>query len=205
MDGNEQMCRARIRSIRFAFFALFALLPALLATTGCEDALPPPHLRVAGGDPERGAIAIAVYGCGGCHTIPGIRGARGTVGPPLTDFAVRGYVAGVRPNWPRHLVRWIVDPPAISPQTAMPALGVTEQESRDIAAYLYTLGAGKAAVYPPGPIPQVAPREELRAVLAEEERLLRQHQRIGPDQARIPIKRAMELFIELSAPETEQD
>jgi cytochrome c2 len=202
MDRNQGMSRVRIKSFRFA---LFTLLPALLATTGCDDPLPPPHLRVAGGDPERGATAIVAYGCGGCHTIPGIRGARGTVGPPLNDFATRGYVAGVQPNWPRHLVRWIVNPPAISPQTAMPALGVTEQEGRDIAAYLYTLGADKAAVYPPGPIPQVAPREELGALRAEEERLLREHQRIGPNRVRIPIERAMELLIELSGPEAEQD
>ena len=195
------MPRIRMRSFRFA---LFALLPALLATAGCGDPLPPPHLRVAGGDPERGATAIVAYGCGGCHTIPGIRGARGTVGPPLNDFATRGYVAGVQPNWPRHLVRWIVNPPAISPQTAMPALGVTEQESRDIAAYLYTLGADKAAVYPPLPIPQVAPREELGTLRAEEDRLLHEYQRIGPDRVRIPIERAMELLIELSAPDTEQ-
>ena len=184
---------------------LAPLLLALLATAGCGDAPPPPHLRVAGGDPERGATAIAAYGCGGCHTIPGIRGAEGTVGSPLSDYAMRGYVAGVQPNWPRHLVRWIVNPPAISPRTAMPALGVTEQDARDIAAYLYTLGADKAAVYPPLPIPPLAPRAELAALRIEEDRLLAEYERIGPDKARIPIERAMELLIELSAPETEQD
>jgi cytochrome c2 len=189
-----------MRSVRLA-----ALLLTMAATAGCEEALPPPHLRVAGGDPERGATAIAAYGCGGCHTISGIGGAEGTVGPPLTDYAMRGYVAGVLPNWPRHLVRWIVNPPAISPQTAMPALGVTEQDARDIAAYLYTLGADKAAVYPPLPIPPLAPRSELAALRVEEDRLLHEYEPIGPDRARIPIERAMELLIELSAPETEQD
>jgi mono/diheme cytochrome c family protein len=182
-----------------------ALLLTMAAAAGCEEALPPPHLRVAGGDPERGATAIAAYGCGGCHTIPGIRGADGTVGPPLTDYALRGYVAGQLPNWPRHLVRWIINPPAISPQTAMPALGVTEQEARDVAAYLYTLGADKAAVYPPLPIPLLAPRAELAALRDEEDRLLYEYERLGPDRVRIPIERAMELLIELGVPETEQD
>jgi cytochrome c2 len=198
---NDARVRARMSSFRFAFFAL---LPAVLAMVGCENPEPPPHLRVAGGDPERGATAITTYGCGGCHVIPGIRGARGTVGPPLNDFATRGYVAGVQPNWPRHLVRWIGNPTAISPQTAMPNLGVTEQESRDIAAYLYTLGADKAAVYPPLPLPQVAPPEELGALRAEENRLLHEYQRVGPDRVRIPIERAMDLLIELSAPDTAQ-
>lgn len=196
------MTRIRMRRL---CIALSALLPTLLATAGCKDPLPPPHLRVPGGDPERGAIAIVSYGCGGCHTIPGIRNARGTVGPPLTDFATRGYVAGVRPNWPRHLVHWIIDPPAISPETAMPALGVSEQESRDIAAYLYTLGADKAAVYPPGPMPSVAPRAELGALRAEEDRLLHEYQRIGPDTVRIPIERAMELLIENQATGSDRD
>jgi cytochrome c2 len=179
--------------------APLVLLLAMAATAGCDEALPPPHLRVAGGNPERGVAAIAAYGCGGCHTIPGVPGAEGTVGPPLTDFAARGYVAGVQPNWPRHLVRWIIDPPAISPQTAMPALGVSEQDARDIAAYLYTLGADRAAVYPPLSVPPLAPREELEALRAEEDRLLGDYERLGPDRARIPIERAMELLIESGA------
>lgn len=185
--------------MRSVCLAPLALLLTMAATAGCEEALPPPHLRVAGGDPERGATAITAYGCGGCHTIPGIRDADGTVGPPLTDYAMRGYVAGVLPNWPRHLVRWIVNPPAISPQTAMPALGVTEQDARDIAAYLYTLGAARAAVHPPRAQPQLAPPAELDALRAEEDRLLHGYRRTGPDRVRIPIERAMELLIELNA------
>jgi cytochrome c len=35
------------------------------------------------------------------------------------------------------MVRWIVNPPAVDSLTAMPALGVTPREARDIAAYLY--------------------------------------------------------------------
>ncbi len=172
---------------------------ALCALAACDDPEPPPHLRVAGGDPERGVVALARYGCGGCHTVPGVPGARGTVGPPLTDFALRGYVAGVVPNWPRHLVQWIMDPPAISPQTAMPDLGVGDQDARDIAAYLYTLGAERAVVYPPEPLPPLAPPDELQALRAEEDRLLSEPERIGEDEARIPIERAMELLLEREA------
>jgi cytochrome c len=35
------------------------------------------------------------------------------------------------------MVRWIVNPQQFSPQTAMPATGITEEEARDVAAYLY--------------------------------------------------------------------
>jgi cytochrome c1 len=71
--------------------------------------------------------------------IPGVAGAQGRVGPPLERFARRAYVGGIVPNSPQNLVAWILDPPAIDPQTAMPATGVGEPEARDIAAYLCSL------------------------------------------------------------------
>jgi cytochrome c2 len=176
------------------------LVPGLLlALAACDDPTPPPHLRVAGGDPERGRAALARYGCGSCHAIPGIPGAEGAVGPPLTDFALRGYIAGVVPNWPGYLVRWVMDPPAIAPQTAMPNVGVDEQEARDIAAYLYTLGAERAAVHPPEPLPPLAPPDELQALRAEEDRLLGEYGWVGEEEVRIPIERAMELLLEREA------
>jgi cytochrome c2 len=95
--------------------------------------------QVHGGDPDRGAAAMILYGCGACHVIPGVTGARGTVGPSLEGMARRAYVGGVLPNAPGGMVRWLVDPTAHAPQTAMPDLGVTEAEARDMAAYLFTL------------------------------------------------------------------
>jgi cytochrome c2 len=94
---------------------------------------------VAGGDPIRGATAITTYGCGGCHRIPGIAGAESMVGPPLDDWAERDYIAGSLPNQPQFLIEWIRYPQAIEPGNAMPNMGVSEQEARDISAYLYSL------------------------------------------------------------------
>lgn len=93
-------------------------------------------------DPDRGARAMVDHGCGACHAIPGVIGADGSVGPHLRGFADRAYVAGVLPNEPGALMRWLIDPVAHSPMTAMPDLGVTEAEARDMAAYLYTLRGG---------------------------------------------------------------
>lgn len=90
-----------------------------------------------GGVAARGADAMQRFGCGACHAIPGIPGAKGQVGPPLAGLAGRAYIAGVLTNTPDHLVRWIVNPPAVDSLTAMPNLGVTAGEARDIAAYLY--------------------------------------------------------------------
>jgi cytochrome c len=91
-----------------------------------------------GGDAARGAETIRRFGCGSCHVIPGIAGASGQVGPPLAGVGGRAYIGGVLTNTPEHMVRWIVNPPAVDSLTAMPALGVTAGEARDIAAYLYT-------------------------------------------------------------------
>jgi cytochrome c len=96
-------------------------------------------MAMTGGDPERAPQLIRKYGCHVCHTIPGVQGARGMVGPPLGTIANRSYLAGNVPNTPENLMKWITDPQAIEPGTAMPDVGVTEQEARDIAAYLYTL------------------------------------------------------------------
>lgn len=35
----------------------------------------------------KGMAAITKYGCGGCHVVPGIAGAKGVVGPSLAGFA----------------------------------------------------------------------------------------------------------------------
>lgn len=87
-------------------------------------------------DPERGAELIRTHGCGACHRVPGLRSAQGVVGPDLEDFARQAYVGGVLPNTPGGLTRWLMNPPAHSPATAMPDLGLNADEARDIAAYL---------------------------------------------------------------------
>jgi cytochrome c2 len=94
---------------------------------------------LTGGDPDAGRAAIARRPCGGCHVIPGIAGAAGKVGPPLTGFAGRIYIGGRVSNTPDNLVQWLEDPHTIDPQSAMPPMGVGDKEARDISAYLYTL------------------------------------------------------------------
>lgn len=95
--------------------------------------------RVDGGDAARGRQQIVAYGCGSCHTIPGIRGADGQVGPPLTAWSRRRVIAGEVPNTPLNLITWITVPQSIEPGVAMPNLGVSDGQARDIAAYLYSL------------------------------------------------------------------
>ena len=54
-------------------------------------------------------------------------------------MARRTRIAGVLDNTPGNMVRWLVQTDAVKPGTAMPAMGVAEQDARDIAAYLASL------------------------------------------------------------------
>ena len=95
--------------------------------------------RPTGGNPKIGRDKILYYGCESCHTIPGIRGAMGMVGPPLDHIASRTYIAGEPPNTPHNMMHWIRKPRDVEQHTAMPDMNVSENDRRDIVAYLYTL------------------------------------------------------------------
>ena len=117
------------------------LIALLLGIAGCDgrDAVREDAVTLTGGDPDRGMAAIGRYGCGSCHDIPGIRSARGTVGPPLGRIAVRTYLAGRLSNTPANMRQWIQHPQHVDRGTAMPEMGVTDVDARDISAFLYTL------------------------------------------------------------------
>lgn len=105
---------------------------------GCDANLPAGQLT-PDADIGRGQRLLTQYQCGSCHAIPGIAAARGTRGPNLEAFGKRSYIAGRIPNRPDALARWIVAPAALVPDTAMPSMGVSGHEARDMAAYLGAL------------------------------------------------------------------
>ena len=86
-----------------------------------------------------GRWRLAQYQCGSCHRIPDVESARGLAGPSLERFALRSYLAGRWPNRQEALVRWISAPQAMAPGTLMPDMGVSPEDARHMAAYLYTL------------------------------------------------------------------
>jgi cytochrome c2 len=96
-------------------------------------------VEVEGGNAQAGHEAIINYGCGACHVIPGVAGAQGAVGPPLDGWLQRQFIAGSLPNTPDNLIQWIQNPQTLEPGSAMPSLGVSDNDARDIAAYLYTI------------------------------------------------------------------
>ena len=119
--------------------AAAALLLAALAGACARDDAKAYAIGITGGDPVRGQRHAKEFGCGSCHAIPGVRGATATVGPPLGGIASRAYIAGVMPNEPDNMLRWLMDPRSVDSLTAMPATGLSESQARDVAAYLYTL------------------------------------------------------------------
>jgi cytochrome c2 len=123
--------RAYFRTLRIALCVAAGLI------SGCKEG----RTVIAGtiGSADRGRATIETYGCGKCHTIPGIRGANGVVGPPLQSVARRTYIGGNFPNTPDTLTHWIMAPQTMKPKTAMPSLGLSESQAHDVAAYLETL------------------------------------------------------------------
>jgi cytochrome c2 len=121
-----------------------SLVPLIAVTllSACDASdLPGTRLSevVPSGDPQHGITLIHSYGCGACHTIPGIQGASGLVGPPLYFFSRRTMIAGMLPNTPDNLVAWLENPQAVVPNNAMPYMGIDASDATDIAAYLYTI------------------------------------------------------------------
>ena len=120
-----------------------ALVAAVVGAKKADDRYEASDLErqaeaMTGGSVARGKLLFANYGCGGCHTATGLPQAHGSVGPPLDGVGARGIIAGKLENKPDNLEQWIENPQKITPGTAMPNLGVTPNDARDLAAFLYT-------------------------------------------------------------------
>lgn len=118
---------------------VIGLLPLLLAAAACK---PPPEQRqfMPLGDAARGKQVIEKVGCASCHTIPGISWPRGKAAMPIRGLANRAMIAGRVPNEPELLARFVRNAPSVLPGTTMPAMPMSQEESRDVAAYLYEIG-----------------------------------------------------------------
>jgi cytochrome c oxidase subunit 2 len=92
----------------------------------------------SGPEAMQGLALYATHTCTSCHTIQGI--SSGTVGPDLTHVGSRQTLgAGVLRNNPENMTRWIQNAQAIKPDCHMPNMGLSREESRQIAAYMEEL------------------------------------------------------------------
>lgn len=91
------------------------------------------------GNAEMGHEFWLTKGCVGCHMAPGVEGG-GQIGPNQAHFSQRPTIAGgVLQNTPENVEKWLKDPPAVKPGTLMPNLSLTDEQIKDLTAYLYSL------------------------------------------------------------------
>jgi cytochrome c1 len=115
-----------------------AALTLVLAVLGChQEDKAAGAKKTTSGNADAGRAAIDKYGCSACHIIPGVDAPRGTAGPSLEHLKSRPLLAGKLPNTPENAATWMQNPQAVNPLNAMPNLGVTPDDARNIAAYLY--------------------------------------------------------------------
>jgi len=95
--------------------------------------------ELAGADAARGLELVEAAGCAACHVTPGVRWPQGKVGGSLVGFADRTLISGHAPNQPEALITFLHDPAAMQPGIAMPPTKMSEDDLRDVAAWLYTL------------------------------------------------------------------
>jgi ABC-type amino acid transport substrate-binding protein len=75
--------------------ALVAALAAAGLLAACDSGFVRLGVRAEAPPPVAEVEAVMrYYGCGDCHTIPGVTGARGRVGPTLEKFGERAIIAG---------------------------------------------------------------------------------------------------------------
>ena len=109
-------------------------------TAAPEAPAPAPASPPGGGNAARGPQLAAQYGCHACHVIPGVPGAQGMLGPSLQGLASRPTISmGTVQNTPANLAQFIQDPATLNPQSSMPPSGASDDDARDLAAFLLTL------------------------------------------------------------------
>jgi cytochrome c oxidase subunit 2 len=92
-------------------------------------------------DPEAsaGRSVFLAQSCVNCHRVRGTP-ARGGYAPDLTHLMSRQTLAaGMVPNTPENVHRWVADPQTIKPGCLMPAFGLGEQDRDELVRYLLTL------------------------------------------------------------------
>ncbi|MBI5410102.1 MAG: c-type cytochrome [Nitrospirae bacterium] len=93
-----------------------------------------------GGFLDEGQTLVASLGCLGCHSI---NGAGNSFAPDLTNIGSK-----VNADW---LVRFLKNPKAYDPKTAMPDMKTSGEDIQSIAAYLMSLKKEKKEKNPPFP------------------------------------------------------
>ncbi|MCX6020699.1 MAG: cytochrome c oxidase subunit II [Chloroflexi bacterium] len=102
-----------------------------------QNASPSP---AADGLPARGRELFLSTTCQSCHAIRGASEPLASAGPDLTHIGSRTTLAaGVLPNTPDNLARWLRSPQEVKPGNLMPNMRLTEEDIAALTAYLASL------------------------------------------------------------------
>ncbi len=124
---------------KLASFMLLALLVALPACNLLREFDFKRGARMTGGNPELGRKRLAQHSCVSCHVIPGVPRGDGKSAQSLAHWHWRRTFLNSYKNTPENLQKWLETPSHRKPGTAMPDLNVSPQDSRDMAAYLFSI------------------------------------------------------------------
>ena len=135
LSPTVRRVRPRARSATISGQWLILLCAFLVACDG-----PPDRTSTLGdANTKKGRQLVVSKGCVACHTFPDVKWPRGGLGPSLQNFGRQGLIAGRLPNQPGVLMQFVRNAPVLVPGTAMPTILMTDQEARDVTAYLLTL------------------------------------------------------------------
>ena len=88
---------------------------------------------------KQGREVFEANACVGCHLIRGTKAA-GRIGPDLTKIGSKDNIAGVlSPVTVENLKKWIANPQAVKPGTAMPLVPLSEADLDAVAKFLFVL------------------------------------------------------------------
>lgn len=97
------------------------------------------------GDAQRGETLVRESQCGRCH----LRGGEtlpGHARRAMDESARRAPDLAHVDRWQSsHLIRWLMDPQAMDPDTRMPQTGYSQTDAQDVAAFLMTPAVAAAA------------------------------------------------------------
>ena len=138
----------RVNPLLLSFISL--LLLALLACGGGDKPTPTPPAALLTGkalDPEMVSVGQRMFlerGCGGCHTIDGLKGASGRVGPQLNGVATRGGDRLPGLNSEQYIRQSLEAPDAFVVPGYLPRMpdilgDMTPQQYEALVSYLLTL------------------------------------------------------------------
>jgi len=122
---------------------------ATYLTRGADSGSAPVAVTADPSQVAHGRELLAQRGCAGCHQLSGVGARPADDQPAPRTLSLAPDLRHVRErSEPAAIARWLLDPSQVKPDAAMPNLGLSTADARDLAAFL---SFGELAALPPPP------------------------------------------------------